>query len=159
VLINSTLWEAISVRWPHCRRAKSHNQSTLQPIGYIDDFGDPLAGRRCDAQQGKSREGEQNGQENFEEGEEAGSNQAVNRNEVGWSLSFIVRSAAIQTTRPENSISNVERGRRHDRSGPVRENANPLGTIIQRRRLGYGEECEASKGQENRKREAADEAR
>jgi hypothetical protein len=49
----------------------------LRPNRYIEDFGNPLAHYDRDAEEGKSREGEQNGQEILEEVQEAGSNQAV----------------------------------------------------------------------------------
>ena len=56
---------------------KPNNLNILQPVGLQAEFGDRFAYRQCDVGQDKSNEGEQNGQENLEEVEEAGSNQAV----------------------------------------------------------------------------------
>jgi hypothetical protein len=53
----------------------------LQPDESTEDFGVPLAHRDNDAQLGKLSEGEQNGQENLEEVEEARSNQAVDQDD------------------------------------------------------------------------------
>ena len=97
----------------------------MQPDDSTEDFGIPLAPKDNDAQMGKLSEGEQNGQENLEEVEEAGSNQAVDqscrkgRTSLGIRPSLTVRSAPMDSTRPEKSTENDKQGRYLSGSGPV----------------------------------------
>ena len=75
----------------------------MQPDESTWDFGIPLAHKDNDAQLGKLSEGEQNGQENLEEVEEARSNQAVDqdgqRKALGIRPSFIATSARSYSER------------------------------------------------------------
>ena len=83
------------------------------------DFGDRFAYKDGDAHPGKSSEGEENGQENFEEVEEDPSNEAADGarlQEVG--PSSIGPSALRDGVRPGNSDMNGKRGHCPKGSGP-----------------------------------------
>lgn len=85
-----------------------------------EDFGTPLAHKDDDALQGKSSKGEQNGKENLEEGEEAPTDQAVDKFGPPQTLSpnYVVRSALTRTTRPDKNMENGKQGR-YLASGPA----------------------------------------
>ena len=76
-MINSTSDKRAAGRARIRRGAKSHKLSRLRLSEAAAEFGDHVACTQDDAQQGKSNEGEQNGQENLEEVEEDRSNQAL----------------------------------------------------------------------------------
>ena len=76
-MINSTSRPPIRGRAQIGRNANPQNLGMLQTLGLQVEFGDRFAYGYCEVQQGKSNEGEQNGQENLEEGKEAGSDEAT----------------------------------------------------------------------------------
>jgi hypothetical protein len=81
------------------------------------DFGGWFAYKGGDARQGKSSEGEQNGQENLEEGKEDPTDEAVDSPE-GIRASFIVTSAIWASARCGKSSLICKWGRFRNGCGP-----------------------------------------
>jgi hypothetical protein len=78
-MINSTRDRSATGNGGMGWKAKWQKLSGLRRDEAIEEFGYRVAHSKTDAQTGKSSEGEQNGQENLEEGEEARSDETVDR--------------------------------------------------------------------------------